>query len=304
MQLHASQQCCLSSVGRPVTLQRRRCQRALSCVASSSSSGGAGGGGSGEGSTDPESRNPGGMLKAVWVGAEAFGNVVGASKAAGQQGQQQRAVAGTRPGTLSREEAVAAIRKDYDVNYFISGTPGGWSAGCSGLPCWRRKASSTHHPKPTPVISPSPYRQAGAGLMEPNMLSSSPPCISAGAGDMSAYAPDCLFADPFAGFNGVGRFQVGARPPACLLPLPAAPPTAACPPACLPASACLRTQACAMWALQGQRRAHNASPPRPAWSRSPLLRLPACLPACLPAAQRVQPGRADAKREPDHHLFR
>ncbi|PSC77022.1 SOUL heme-binding [Micractinium conductrix] len=88
------------------------------------------------------------MLKAVWVGAEAFGNVVGASKAAGQQGQQQRAVAGTRPGTLSREEAVAAIRKDYDVNYFISG-----------------------------------------------------------AGDMSAYAPDCLFADPFAGFNGVGRFQ-------------------------------------------------------------------------------------------------
>ncbi|KAL4425556.1 hypothetical protein ABPG75_009572 [Micractinium tetrahymenae] len=29
----------------------------------------------------------------------------------------------------------------------------------------------------------------------------------AGAGDMAAYDPQCLFADPFAGFNGVERFQ-------------------------------------------------------------------------------------------------
>lgn len=28
-----------------------------------------------------------------------------------------------------------------------------------------------------------------------------------GAGDMAAYDPQCLFADPFAGFNGVQRFQ-------------------------------------------------------------------------------------------------
>ena len=28
-----------------------------------------------------------------------------------------------------------------------------------------------------------------------------------GAGDLSAYAPDCRFADPFAGFNGTERFQ-------------------------------------------------------------------------------------------------
>lgn len=27
------------------------------------------------------------------------------------------------------------------------------------------------------------------------------------AGDMTAYADDCLFADPFAGFNGVERFK-------------------------------------------------------------------------------------------------
>jgi len=27
------------------------------------------------------------------------------------------------------------------------------------------------------------------------------------AGDMMAYADDCLFADPFAGFNGVERFK-------------------------------------------------------------------------------------------------
>lgn len=30
---------------------------------------------------------------------------------------------------------------------------------------------------------------------------------AAGAGDMAAYDPQCLFADPFAGFNGVERFQ-------------------------------------------------------------------------------------------------
>lgn len=32
-------------------------------------------------------------------------------------------------------------------------------------------------------------------------------CIAGVAGDMSAYEDDCLFADPFAGFNGVDRFQ-------------------------------------------------------------------------------------------------
>lgn len=30
---------------------------------------------------------------------------------------------------------------------------------------------------------------------------------SAYTGDMAAYADDCLFADPFAGFNGVERFK-------------------------------------------------------------------------------------------------
>ena len=28
-----------------------------------------------------------------------------------------------------------------------------------------------------------------------------------GKGDMEAYDPQCLFADPFAGFNGVDRFK-------------------------------------------------------------------------------------------------
>lgn len=28
-----------------------------------------------------------------------------------------------------------------------------------------------------------------------------------GEGDMEAYDPECLFADPFAGFNGVQRFK-------------------------------------------------------------------------------------------------
>lgn len=28
-----------------------------------------------------------------------------------------------------------------------------------------------------------------------------------GKGDMEAYDPECLFADPFAGFNGVQRFK-------------------------------------------------------------------------------------------------
>ncbi|CAK0781517.1 hypothetical protein CVIRNUC_005393 [Coccomyxa viridis] len=49
---------------------------------------------------------------------------------------------------ISRKDAVAAIRSDYDSNYFVSGK-----------------------------------------------------------GDMVAYADDCLFADPFAGFNGVERFK-------------------------------------------------------------------------------------------------
>eukprot|EP00884_Botryococcus_braunii_P014047 jgi/Botrbrau1/22643/Bobra.176_1s0065.1 len=83
-------------------------------------------------------------LKAVWYGAEQFGNLVGLTK------QKQSDTEGVKSDAvqLTREQVVASIKEDYSVNYFVSGQ-----------------------------------------------------------GNMAAYAEDCLFADPFAGFKGVQRFK-------------------------------------------------------------------------------------------------
>lgn len=91
-------------------------------------------------------------LKSVWYGAEALGNVLAAFRNEEQSKSPQNSSStedGSHPQcTLSRADALEAIRNDYDANYFISGE-----------------------------------------------------------GDLSAYAPDCRFADPFASFRGTSRFK-------------------------------------------------------------------------------------------------
>ncbi len=74
---------------------------------------------------------------------------------------------------------MAAIRKDYDTNYFVSG-----KGSCSPVALLLAlKPDCSHHP--------SCLRT----------------CCECSTGEMSAYEKDCLFADPFAGFNGVDRFK-------------------------------------------------------------------------------------------------
>jgi Uncharacterized conserved protein (DUF2358) len=89
-------------------------------------------------------------LKSVWVGAEILGNVVGAAKGnqINSNSSSSTSTSGRQQGGLTRGEAIESIRKDYDVNYFVSGS-----------------------------------------------------------GDLSAYDPQCRFADPFASFVGTERFQ-------------------------------------------------------------------------------------------------
>lgn len=96
------------------------------------------------GGQGPETPELGLGLKATWYAAEQFGNLIGLTKA--KQGSQSSSQG--QAAAISRADALAAIRRDYDINYFVSGQ-----------------------------------------------------------GDMEAYAEDCLFADPFAGFNGVDRFK-------------------------------------------------------------------------------------------------
>ncbi|PRW59024.1 SOUL heme-binding [Chlorella sorokiniana] len=111
-------------------------------VAAEAGSGGSGG----KTSSDP---NPGLGLKAVWHGAEALGNVIGAQQQlAGSRKRSSSSAAAAGSTGLTREQAIAAIKADYSQNYFVSGT-----------------------------------------------------------GDLAAYAPDCYFADPFAGFSGTQRFK-------------------------------------------------------------------------------------------------
>lgn len=64
-------------------------------------------------------------LKSVWMGAEALGNVVGAMKknSPAPDTQDPASTAPSTPPseTITRESAIAAIKADYDVNYFVSG---------------------------------------------------------------------------------------------------------------------------------------------------------------------------------------
>lgn len=80
---------------------------------------------------DAEAPNPGAGLKAVWMGAEAFGNVVGALKSSKKQGQLRQQEASKLDGpslaeqqagaALKREQALALIREDFIQNYFVTG---------------------------------------------------------------------------------------------------------------------------------------------------------------------------------------
>ncbi|KAK9915073.1 hypothetical protein WJX75_004413 [Coccomyxa subellipsoidea] len=63
-----------------------------------------------------EDPDPGLGLKAIWYGAEGFGNLIGLTKpkeAEKTQSDQQ--------DICNRADAVAAIKRDYDSNYFVSG---------------------------------------------------------------------------------------------------------------------------------------------------------------------------------------
>lgn len=65
-------------------------------------------------SSDASGPDPGLGLKAVWFGAEAFGNLIGGGSA---QQQQRRAA---EQQQLTREAAIAAIKEDYESNVSCS----------------------------------------------------------------------------------------------------------------------------------------------------------------------------------------
>lgn len=74
--------------------------------------------------SDPPARPDAGSsvgMKAAWLGAEALGDVVGALKAkdGGQSPTSAPSSSSTEP--LSRDAALASIKSDYDLVYFVSG---------------------------------------------------------------------------------------------------------------------------------------------------------------------------------------
>lgn len=119
MHLAASQTRLLGIAGAAPPARQRTVARRVRASGSGSSGGGNSSGNRGNTSSG-EANSTSLGLKAVWVGAEAFGNVVGATKGGQQQRQQrQRQREGGAP--LSREQAIASIKEDYSKNYFISG---------------------------------------------------------------------------------------------------------------------------------------------------------------------------------------
>ncbi|GIL80557.1 hypothetical protein Vretimale_16018 [Volvox reticuliferus] len=62
-------------------------------------------------------------LKAVWYGAEQFGKLLSITRRKQQQQQEQQGTSSASIPTrrFTREEILAAIRKDYDAQYFVRG---------------------------------------------------------------------------------------------------------------------------------------------------------------------------------------
>ena len=63
-------------------------------------------------------------LKAVWFGAEAFGNVIGMTKDKSDVGTSTSAAAAAAAaggGKLERARALELMKEDYDSSYFVSG---------------------------------------------------------------------------------------------------------------------------------------------------------------------------------------
>lgn len=71
-----------------------------------------------DGKADKEPGDVGLGLKAVWMGAEVLGNAVGAVKGATNN---QRNTTGESSGRLTRDEVIAALKDDYENNYFVTG---------------------------------------------------------------------------------------------------------------------------------------------------------------------------------------
>lgn len=95
MLLACSKAGCQALVCAPSRQPRQRSRLQVACKAPSSDSGS---------SSSVESPSPGLGLKAVWHGAEALGNIIGASK-----GPSNSMASSTQ--TLTRQEAVAAVRE-------------------------------------------------------------------------------------------------------------------------------------------------------------------------------------------------
>lgn len=103
--------------------------------------------GNGEVAGSKDRKEADAFLKAVWYGAEGFGDVLASIQGKKMLNRSDEQGEGTsRP--IERREVLQMLRDDYDKCYFISGL-----------------------------------------------------------GEMSAYDPNCTFADPFVSFNGVDRFK-------------------------------------------------------------------------------------------------
>lgn len=76
--------------------------------------------------------SPGLGLKAAWYGAEQLGNIIGALAPRAASTAAKTAV---QQAMLSRPDAIAAIRTDYDENYFVSGQVWLFPACCKQWLC-------------------------------------------------------------------------------------------------------------------------------------------------------------------------
>lgn len=114
-------------------------------------------------------------MQAVWYAAEAFGDVVGLTKGGKKQGG-----AAVEVSPISRDDAMTAL-KEARSRPNVSSSVMQWDR-------WRRRG--THRNGPGEIPHSPLYQDYKVNY------------FISGLGEMSAYDPQCEFADPFVSFRG------------------------------------------------------------------------------------------------------
>lgn len=120
------------------------------------------------------------LVKLAWYASESFGNLVALFRPSAREDAEEVEQADAFQGPVPRQQAVEAIRKDFEKSYFVTGT----------------------------LLHLCPVRLPWRGNFGLSRIDCAA-VLDGDVGNMSTgiYEADCEFADPFVSFKGLKRFK-------------------------------------------------------------------------------------------------